>query len=93
MRWLSGTASPVEALLWTRPTSCAKKHDRLAEKLISARMEEAPVGCVRLTLKQIEMADKKFWTLMAEKTRDGIKASAAGRPCDVHFGVWTVHSF
>ena len=64
---------------------CYKKHDRLAETLISSRMEEAPVGCVRLTLKQIEMADKKFWTLMAEKTRDGIKAGAAGRPCDVQF--------
>ena len=44
---------------------CYMKHDRLAEKLINARMEEAPVGCVRLTLKQIEAADKKFWTLMA----------------------------
>ena len=38
---------------------CFKKHDRLSEKLISARMEEAPAGCVRLTSKQIEMADKK----------------------------------
>ena len=64
---------------------CYKKHDRLAEKLMNARMEEAPSGCLRLTLKQIEMADKKFWTLMAEKTRDGIKSNADGRPCDKHF--------
>ena len=64
---------------------CYKKHDRLAEKLLSARMEEAPSGCVRLTLKQIEMADKKFWTLMAEKTREGIKSGPTGRPCDNHF--------
>ena len=64
---------------------CYMKHDRLAEKLINARMEEAPVGCVRLTLKQIEVADKKFWTLMAEKTRDGIKSGPAGRPCDNNF--------
>ena len=64
---------------------CYKKHERLAEKLIIARMEEAPSGCVRLTLKQVELADKKFWTLMAEKTREGIKAGSSGRPCDVHF--------
>ena len=62
-----------------------KKHERLAEKLMNARMEEAPSGCVRLTLKQVEIADKKFWTLMAEKTREGIKAGSNGRPCDVHF--------
>ena len=62
-----------------------KKHERLAEKLMNARMEEAPSGCVRLTLKQVETADKKFWTLMAEKTREGIKAGSNGRPCDVHF--------
>ena len=64
---------------------CYKKHERLAEKLINARMEEAPSGCARLTLKQVELADKKFWTLLAEKTREGIKAGSAGRPCDVHF--------
>jgi hypothetical protein len=64
---------------------CYKLHDRLAEKLMNARMEEAPSGCLRLTLKQVELADKKFWTLMAEKTRDGIKAGANGRPCDMHF--------
>ena len=64
---------------------CYKKHDRLAEKLINSRMEEAPSGCLRLTLKQIEMADKRFWTLMAEKTRDGIKSNADGRTCDSHF--------
>ena len=64
---------------------CFKLHDRLAEKLMNARMEEPPAGCVKLSLKQIETADKKFWTLMAEKTRDGIKSSPAGRPCDLNF--------
>ena len=48
-------------------------------------MEDPPIGCVKLTLKQVEMADKKFWTLMAEKTRNGIKAVADGRPCDTNF--------
>eukprot|EP00435_Cladocopium_sp_Y103_P042439 s723_g11.t1 len=62
-----------------------KKHDRLAEKLMNAKMEEPPQGCLKLSLKQIEMADKKFWTLMAEKTRDGIKSTGTGRPCDTHF--------
>ena len=64
---------------------CFKKHDRLSEKLMNARMEDAPPGCIRLSLKQIEIADKKFWTLMAEKTRDGIKSNVGGRPCDNHF--------
>ena len=64
---------------------CFKLHDRLAEKLMNARMEEPPTGCVRLSLKQVETADKKFWTLMAEKTRDGIKSGPFGRPCDLNF--------
>ena len=64
---------------------CFKLHDRLAEKLMNARMEEPPSGCLKLSLKQIETADKKFWTLMAEKTRDGIKSGPAGRPCDENF--------
>ena len=54
---------------------CFKKHDRLSEKLMNARMEDAPPGCIRLSLEQIEIADKKFWTLMAEKIRDGIKSN------------------
>ena len=39
---------------------CYKKYERLAEKLINARMEEVPSGCARLTLKQVELADKSF---------------------------------
>ena len=34
---------------------------------------------------QIETADKKFWTLLSEKTRDGIKSGPDGRPCDKQF--------
>ena len=62
-----------------------KLHDRLAEKLLNSRMEEPPAGCVKVSLKQMENADKKFWTLLSEKTRDGIKSGADGRPCDKHF--------
>ena len=62
-----------------------KKHDKLVEKLMSVRMEEPPPGCMKISMKQIEIADKKFWTLMAEKTREGIKAGPSGRPCDNEF--------
>lgn len=62
-----------------------RNHERLTEKLMNARLEEPPTGCVRLTMKQLEQADRKFWTLMSEHTRDGIKARAAGRPCDDKF--------
>ena len=34
---------------------------------------------------QIEAADKKMFTLLAEKTRGGIKAGPNEKPCDVHF--------
>ena len=60
-------------------------HDKLTEKLLNARMEEPPTGCTKVSMKQLELADKKFWTLLAELTRDGIKAKAAGRPCDLQF--------
>ena len=62
-----------------------KKHDKLVEKLMSVRMEEPPPGCMKISMKQIEIADKKFWTLMAEKTREGVKAGPSGRPCDNQF--------
>lgn len=61
------------------------KHDRLTEKLLGARLDEPPHGYVRLTMKQVETADKKFWSLMAELTREGIKTKAAGKPCDLRF--------
>ena len=46
---------------------------------------EPPPGFQKVTMKQLEMADKRFWLLLSEHTRSGIKVSAAGRPCDVHF--------
>ena len=39
---------------------CYKKHERLAEKLINARMEEAPSGCARLTLSRSSWLTKSF---------------------------------
>ena len=61
------------------------KYERLIEKLLGARFDEPPHGYVCLTMKQVETADKKFWSLMAELTREGIKTKAAGKSYDLHF--------
>ena len=55
-----------------------KKHDELIELLM-----EAGYQCI--SLKQLEQADKKFFALLGEETRSGIKAKPEGRPCDVAF--------
>ena len=38
-----------------------------------------------MTLKQLEEADKRLWSVLAERTRSGIKVSPEGRPCDKVF--------
>ena len=60
-------------------------HDLLVEKLFEYKMMEPPPGFQKVTMKQLELADMRFWLLLSEHTRSGIKVSAAGRPCDVHF--------
>ena len=60
-------------------------HDLLVEKLFEYRMMEAPPGFQKVSMKQLELADKRFWLLLAEHTRAGIKTTASGRPCDVNF--------
>ena len=62
-----------------------KKHDELLEMLMEARMAEPLTGYQRISLKQLELADKKFFALMGEETRAGIKAKPEGRPCDLAF--------
>ena len=62
-----------------------KKHDELLEMLMEARMAEPLTGYQRISLKQLELADKKFFALMGEETRAGTKAKSEGRPCDVAF--------
>ena len=62
-----------------------KKHDELIEMLMEARMAEPLPGYQRISLKQLELADKKFFALLGEETRSGIKAKPEGRPCDVAF--------
>ena len=58
-------------------------HDKLIELLMDFRMQEPWSGYQRM--KQLEAADKKFFVLLGEQTRAGIKSSAAGRPCDIAF--------
>ena len=60
-------------------------HEALTEKLFQARLSTAPPNYSKVTMAQVESADRKFFTLMGERTRAGIKAGAAGRPCDLSF--------
>ena len=61
------------------------KHEQWTEFLMDARMAEPPAGFQQVSMKQLELADKKLFTLMAEQTRAGIKAQTAGKPCDTAF--------
>ena len=62
-----------------------KLHDEWAEFLMDVRMQDAPPGYQKVSIKQLELADKKFFTLLGEETRSGIKALGDGRPCDKVF--------
>ncbi|CAE7657217.1 unnamed protein product [Symbiodinium sp. CCMP2592] len=58
-------------------------HDELLEKYMSFRLMDPPPNHARVSLKQIEQADRQFTMLLAEHTRGGIKVKAGGsRPCD-----------
>lgn len=56
-----------------------------AEKMIQSRLEEPSSGFSRTTMKQLEQADRKLFVVLGEHTREGIKATAAGRPIDLIF--------
>eukprot|EP00439_Symbiodinium_sp_Y106_P071017 s5691_g12.t1 len=61
-------------------------HDELLEKYMSFRLTDPPPQYARVSLKQIEQADRQFTLLLAEQTRSGIKVKAGGaRPCDLVF--------
>ncbi|CAE7605225.1 unnamed protein product [Symbiodinium sp. CCMP2592] len=61
-------------------------HDELLEKYMSFRLMDPPPNHARVSLKQIEQADRQFTMLLAEHTRGGIKVKAGGsRPCDGAF--------
>eukprot|EP00435_Cladocopium_sp_Y103_P070387 s19_g35.t1 len=55
------------------------------EKLLQARLEEPSPGLARTTMRQLELADRKLFCVLAEKTRDGIKSNIKGRPLDAVF--------
>ena len=52
------------------------------EKLLQSRLEEPSPGFARTTMKQLELADRKLFCILAEKTREGIKCTITGRPLD-----------
>ena len=60
-------------------------HDEWSECLMDVRMQDAPPGYQKVSIKQLELADKKFFTLLGEESRPGIKALGDGRPCDKVF--------
>ena len=62
-----------------------ENHDLLVEKLFQYRLQEPLPDFARVSMQQMQAADRKFFVLLAEVTRSGIKASAAGRPCDKAF--------
>ena len=56
--------------------------DTWTNKLLEVRVADAPSGYSRVSFQQLELADKKLFVLMAEKTRTGIRATPSGRPVD-----------
>ena len=56
--------------------------ESLRSRLIAAFMEPPPSGFSAVSIEQIFEADQVAWTLLAEKTVDGIKRKGADRPCD-----------
>ena len=56
-----------------------------SEKMMQSRLEEPNSGFSRTTMKQLEQADRKLFVLLGEQTREGIKATAGGRPIDAIF--------
>ena len=55
------------------------------EKLMQSRLEDPSPGFARTTMKQLELADRKLFCILAEKTREGIKTTIKGRPLDLVF--------
>lgn len=56
-----------------------------SEKMMQSRLEEPSPGFARTTMKQLEQADRKLFVILGEHTREGIKATSAGRPIDACF--------
>ena len=57
-------------------------HEQLIEVMLRAYLEDAPNGFSNLGLDQLRRADQLAFTLMAERTRDGIRPVGEERPLD-----------
>lgn len=74
------------ALAFDQANLIAFKHmESWNEKLMQCRLEEPPSGFTRTTMKQLELADRKLFCVLAERTREGIKSTTKGRPLDLVF--------
>lgn len=60
-------------------------HEQWSEHLFRARLKEVPDGYAKVSFKQMQAADAKLFVALGERTRSGLKAVAAGRPCDLAF--------
>ena len=52
------------------------------DRLLKCRTEEAPPGYSNPSLRQIMLADQKLFIELADRTRSGVQATAAGKPID-----------
>ncbi|CAE7579831.1 SLC24A2 [Symbiodinium sp. CCMP2592] len=57
-------------------------HRRWAEKLIETRMAAQLDTHSQVSFAQLEASDQKFFQELADRTRDGVQATALGRPLD-----------
>ena len=57
-------------------------HEKLIEVMMRAYLEDTPQGFSKLSLDQLQRADRLAFTLMAERTRGGIRPAGDVRPLD-----------
>ena len=55
-------------------------HEAWSSRLLKARMDEPPPGYAGVSWSQLEAADRKLFAELADATRNGVQATAAGRP-------------
>ena len=55
------------------------------DRLIRARIEEAPPGFSKPTFRQLQSADQKMSMELADQTRSGIQTTGTGRPVEAVF--------
>ena len=55
------------------------------EKMFECLAKQAPSGYRQTSMEQCKEADKMLWTMLAERTRDNVKVTAADKPVQVAF--------